>query len=431
MKKALLLCLLTAIPVWAQVELQRVHSYSPPHFFFDALNFKSGPDQSRLDFYFQIPYNELQFLKTGNEFTASYEVFLHMTDDQGNPALEQAWDERVSCPSFDETLSDKIFSVTYRHFNVIPGSYTLQVTVTDSETNRTYVAKRNFVARDYSSPEPSISDVMLLMSSTQSEGKYTIIPNIEGNVISEKDSFPVFYEVYSPEAGDSLLVLTEIIGEKNKLFHSDASWLKLTDTVQKAFTSVPKSSIPMGVYRLAVSLKHSAGKDARVVANASRFFSIHFPELPLTITSLDEAAEEMLYVSDMRTIDSIKHASDMLAKERIFLRFWQEHNPNPSSKTNPVMEEYFNRVAYANQHFTHFRNGWKSDMGMIYILMGPPNSVDRHPFNIDSKPYEVWHYFQRNRHFVFLDETGFGDYRLLLPIADGYPPPSASDFFGR
>ncbi|MCL4540101.1 MAG: GWxTD domain-containing protein [Bacteroidetes bacterium] len=431
LKKMLLLCLLLTVPGWAQVELQRVHSYTPPHFFFDALNFKSDPNQSRLDFYFQIPYSELQFLKTGDKFTASYEVFLQLIDEEGNPVLEQAWDERASCPSFDETINDRIFSVSHRHFNIKPGSYTLQVAITDSETNRSYMAKRSFVARDYSNPTMSISDVMLLMSSTEQNGRFTIIPNIEGNVISRRGSFPIFYEVYSPQTGDSLLLLTEIFGEKNKLLYSHSAWLKITDTEQKVFADVPKDSNSLGIYRLAVTVKRSGAKNAPVIANAVRMFSIHFPELPLTITSLDEAAEEMMYVAESRTIDSIKHASNMLSKEKIFVQFWQAHNPNPSSKTNPVMEEYYSRVSYANEHFAHYRNGWKSDMGMIYILLGPPNSVDRHPFNIDSKPYEVWHYFQRNRHFVFIDETGFGDYRLLLPTTDGYPPPSASDFFGR
>ncbi|MCL5033772.1 MAG: GWxTD domain-containing protein [Bacteroidetes bacterium] len=431
MKKMLFLFLLMTLPAWAQVELQRVHSYTPPHFFFDALNFKAESNRSRLDFYFQIPYSELQFLRTGNELTASYEVSLQLLDEEGNPVLEQAWDERTSCPSFDETLNERIFSVSQRHFNVRPGSYTLQVAVTDSETNRTYMAKRSFVARDYSIGSPSISDVMLLMSSTRANGVFTIIPNIEGNVISQRDSFPVFYEVYSPQTGDSLYQLTEIFGEKNKPLYSHSAWLEISDTVKKIFADIPKDSIPMGNYRLAVTLKQSADRNAPVIASAVRTFSIHFPELPLTIASLDEAAEEMMYVADSKTIDSIRHEPHMLSKEEIFIRFWQGHNPNPSSKHNPVLEEYYNRVVYANEHFAHYRAGWKSDMGMIYILMGPPNSVDRHPFNIDSKPYEVWHYFQRNRHFVFIDQTGFGDYRLLLPTSDGYPPPSASDFFGR
>ena len=50
---------------------------------------------------------------------------------------------------------------------------------------------------------------------------------------------------------------------------------------------------------------------------------------------------------------------------------------------------------------------------MIYIVLGPPNNVERHPFEYDSKPYEIWYYYGINQQFYFVDDTGFGDYRLL------------------
>jgi len=53
---------------------------------------------------------------------------------------------------------------------------------------------------------------------------------------------------------------------------------------------------------------------------------------------------------------------------------------------------------------------------MIYIIFGAPNNVDRHPFEVDSKPYEIWAYYELNYSIVFVDETGFGDYRLQTPI---------------
>jgi hypothetical protein len=46
--------------------------------------------------------------------------------------------------------------------------------------------------------------------------------------------------------------------------------------------------------------------------------------------------------------------------------------------------------------------------------------VDRHPFEVDSKPYEIWAYYELNYSIVFVDETGFGDYRLQTPIWEIY-----------
>lgn len=234
-----------------------------------------------------------------------------------------------------------------------------------------------------------------------------------------------------PAAIDSVFETTEVSNMKKELVFSNSKWITGTDKTKRVIDEIPKDSVPMGVYKLSVSLHESADKNAHATAIASRLFSIHFPDLPITILNLDGAAEEMLYVARASTIDSIKNALDPFTKEKIFLNFWQNYSPNRTSSINPMMNLYFNRVAYANEHFTHYLKGWKTDMGMIYILFGPPNSVDRHPFEVDTKPYEVWDYYQRNREFVFMDETGFGDYRLLTPLSDVYSPPYGPDFIGK
>jgi GWxTD domain-containing protein len=272
---------------------------------------------------------------------------------------------------------------------------------------------------------------MLLNTSSETNGKRTIMPNVNGNVVSPKDSFQIFYEIYFPRIKDSVLATTEIFGKKNEIVYSSSSWFRSPELTERVVASIPKDSLPMGFYRLGVMLRNSSDRDTPVVATATRFFSIHFPDLPLTITDLDKAADEMMYIAKGSTIDSIKNAPNTFEKEKLFIHFWQRYNTNPSSKRNPLMEEYYNRVAYANNRFGNYFAGWKSDMGMIYILYGAPNSVDRHPFEVDSKPYEVWYYYQRNVDFVFVDDTGFGDYKLINPLSDLNSLPYAPDFLGR
>ncbi|HUI30984.1 MAG TPA: GWxTD domain-containing protein [Candidatus Acidoferrales bacterium] len=423
--------LLLSGAAFAQVEMQQSFTYVAPHFYFDALNFKSDDGKSRMDFYFQMPYDDIQFVKAGNEFLASYEISLQLIDDDGNRALEETWSERPVCQSFDETTSHTIYSSAEKQFIVRPGAYTLKITVTDSETQKSYAAQRGFRARNYADSLQSLSDIMLLKSSTFFNGKRTIIPNVDENVISQSDSFPIFYEVYFPKPEDSAFATTEISDKKNGTIYSVSRWITGKNRVERVVAEIPKDSIPMGLYKLSVTLFASAEKESPVVATASRFFTIHFPDLPLTITDLDKAADEMMYIANGSTIDSIKSAPDMFIKEKRFLDFWQKYNPNKSSKDLRVMDEYFNRVAYANEHFTHYFQGWKTDMGMIYIIFGPPSSVDRHPFEVDSKPYEVWDYYYRNRQIVFVDETGFGDYRLVTPLSDVYSPPYGPDYLGK
>src|SRR5690625_5315948 len=48
------------------------------------------------------------------------------------------------------------------------------------------------------------------------------------------------------------------------------------------------------------------------------------------------------------------------------------------NKAKSVISLYYERVEQANKQFTSFKEGWKTDLGMIYILFGPPWYVDRY-----------------------------------------------------
>lgn len=416
-----------ALSASAQVEFQQPYLETAPRYYFEALNFKSQDKLSRVDFYFQIPYSRLHFTKEGNEFASTFTISIRLLDNGNAAAYEDSWPERAVCRTFDETVSENILSSSQRHFTVRRGSYTLCVTVIESGTEMSIEEKQPVVVTDYSGEAPSISDIMILSSSSASSGKHVIVPNVRRNVVSSLDSFPVFYELY-PGGMDSAFVTTEITGAKNKILYSKSGWIRGLDSITKVFDEIPKASLNMGVYRMNVSVRSSDGTDAPVLAKTSSPFSIHFPELPSTITDLDIAAEQMLFIADPSAIDSIKSAPDVKTKVTRFVSFWKDYHSNFSADARTSMEEYYNRVAYANRQFTHFFEGWKSDRGMIYILFGPPDNVERYPFNIDSKPYEIWHYYRKARHFVFVDDTGFGDYRLRNQSSGINSPFTGMDF---
>jgi len=97
----------------------------------------------------------------------------------------------------------------------------------------------------------------------------------------------------------------------------------------------------------------------------------------------------------------------------MFKDFWKAKDPSPGTTENELMDEYYRRVKYANDKFTTFQDGWRSDMGMIFILFGPPDNIEINLFAPDGKSYQWWQYYLINKTFVFVDPAGFGDYELL------------------
>jgi GWxTD domain-containing protein len=108
--------------------------------------------------------------------------------------------------------------------------------------------------------------------------------------------------------------------------------------------------------------------------------------------------------------------------------FWKQRDPTPGTPQNEYQEEHLTRFNYANTTFRRGsgREGWMTDMGRIYIILGPPVSYDRMPTSSDVYPYEIWTYYGDvakglPSHFclVFFQRGGAGEYRLYDPTSDG------------
>lgn len=117
-------------------------------------------------------------------------------------------------------------------------------------------------------------------------------------------------------------------------------------------------------------------------------------------------------------------------RENFIANFWQRRDPDPETEENEFKEEYFERIAYANEHFASGIPGWKTDRGRIYITWGKPDGIESHPSggsydrpsyegggSTTTYPFETWFY----RHLdgigdgieiEFVDPTGTGEYRI-------------------
>ncbi len=79
-------------------------------------------------------------------------------------------------------------------------------------------------------------------------------------------------------------------------------------------------------------------------------------------------------------------------RDEFIRQFWQRRDAGmPGVDANSFRGEHYRRLAYANQHFAASLPGWKTDRGRIYIMYGPPHSIEAHTVGT-AKPYELWHY---------------------------------------
>jgi len=105
------------------------------------------------------------------------------------------------------------------------------------------------------------------------------------------------------------------------------------------------------------------------------FFRISTQKYP-QLSSIDEIIEASIFLFTKKEKDKITDADN---PKKEFDAFWLE-NTNSSERAGKMISAYFKRVKESNLLFSTFKEGWKTDMGMLYIIFGPPDKV----FKLDS-----------------------------------------------
>ena len=417
------LCFLLLIPfraAIAQVEFNRAPNRPETDFSFDAICVSSDqPGKTRIDVYVEVPYQELHFVKVDDIYRCDYEASVQFLGDNKQVAAQRVWDNEVRVHDFNQTTSAKLKSLTHQVMDLSPGKYEIDVQIYEPETRKRTIRHNAIVVTDFSKDELSLSDIMLVSRLTKVGDKTGVIPNVAGAFTRQRTGFYLFFEAYHVSPIDSLLLVAHIFDSQKKEVWRKEQEEPPSSSKMQIFMKVDSVNFPAGAYTVVIEGYNArAGSNPDLKATTSRSFSVHWSDLPLTILNLDKAIDEMRYVATDEEMDYIRKAKTLDEKRKRFLAFWDKRNPDASSGRNPLMEEYYRRVQFANKEFTRYIDGWKTDRGMVYIRLGPPENIERHPFEMDTKPYEIWYYYQLDREAVFIDYTGFGDYRLQNPSAD-------------
>lgn len=144
----------------------------------------------------------------------------------------------------------------------------------------------------------------------------------------------------------------------------------------------------------------------------------------------DWMKKDVAYIITSEEKRAFKQLKTDEERENFIENFWRRRDPNPDTEENEYREEYYERIAYANENFASGIPGWMTDRGRVYITWGKPDSVESHPSGgsydrpsyegggtTTTYPFEIWFY----RHLdgvgdgieiEFVDPTGTGEYRI-------------------
>ena len=143
--------------------------------------------------------------------------------------------------------------------------------------------------------------------------------------------------------------------------------------------------------------------------------------------------EDVRWIITSEEESAFKKLSNDSERDTFIEGFWLRRDPTPDTAENEYKEEHYRRIAYANEHFAAGMPGWKTDRGRIYIMFGPPDSIEAHPMggpyqrsaeegggSTETFPFEVWRYRylealgQQEVEIEFVDDCGCGAYEMTM-----------------
>lgn len=209
-------------------------------------------------------------------------------------------------------------------------------------------------------------------------------------IISPTTGYPSFSHSFNSEELFRISVIQEGIDSLYVDYYS------LDRTLPRpVFSNMP--SIPMKNY-----------PDTTWVVGYSQDAVYNLPETGIYMFKFSREAEEGLTLFNFGTDFPRIKSSDALLGPLVYLtssnefrdlrmapnrklavdNYWLATSDNPDA-ARELIRVYYNRVLFANLYFSSYKEGWKTDRGMIYIIFGPPNLLEK---KADS---EKWIYFTR------------------------------------
>ena len=126
-------------------------------------------------------------------------------------------------------------------------------------------------------------------------------------------------------------------------------------------------------------------------------------DFPLVNTTA-KMVTPLRYLTTSQEYNEILYSKNQKAS---FDDFWIKNAGNPD-RAREVVKAYYNGVQNANEFFTSYDEGWKTDRGIIYIIYGPPNVTHKIGYS------ETWIYGEENSY----KSINFNFVRVLNPFSD-------------
>ncbi|MEX1050518.1 MAG: GWxTD domain-containing protein [Gemmatimonadales bacterium] len=367
-------------------------AHGAPLPFVASVRFLTGdPDSTTVVVGLSLNNSALSFRRASDGFEAAYRVEVLFQQDRRVVQRFTA-EEQVRVATYRETQRADESVVFQQQLHLAPGAYDVEITVWDEHG------------------QASARDQRALVVPLLTAGRVGMLPvyttDLEAWVVNPRATIPYgtdsLHLLLAPSAGTTGAARLLVRTPDARVLHDTVVPF---DTGGWSRTVVSVAPDHLSVGELDVLLV-AAADTTRLAVLVS--FSDQW-----AITNFDEVLSLLRYFGADSALTALRDAAPE-ERPAAWRAFWQATDPNPRTPEHEGLERYFQRVQEANARFVEGGDpGWLTDRGEVYIVLGPPDEVfDQSGDFQGGRRIIRWTYVTNRVVLDFMDDTGFGRFRL-------------------
>lgn len=318
------------------------------------------------------------------------------------PPIQAVRDEVVRVGSFLETQRNDESVIVEQGFLLTPGTYTLAVTVRDPTSNIFSRAEKlvevpSFHAGGTTTP------ILVYQAGTRKNiaDSLSLVLNPRGTVANGGgDSLTMYVEGYRFPGASQVKV--DVRDERDSVIYAGAIPFKGNLPVESYVIRVPSDAPPLGELTVTVGEGAEAKKTVALVSFSRSWVVTNYDNLLALLRYFPWAPDR---------ISALRNAKPA-ERPRLWREFWVATDPNPDTAENEALDQYFTRIAIANERFKDEGGpGWRTERGEVFVTLGDPDQMLETPPGNDTRIVQ-WFYNNYRATITFTGQLGFSRLRM-------------------
>ena len=326
------------------------------------------------DFFYSIPYKQMVFEKSNKDFKTSLSSNINITN-KGQLIYSKSWYDEIVAEYYEDT---KVLKKSFSKSIKLPRKENfLSLVINDYKNNKYWFLDTLITDKEYR----YLSNISVY---TKVDDKFKLLK--ESFLENKADTIWLKFQLLDDNFNERLEITLSEFGLPSKVY-------RLTNKDIKS-NNINYFPINLKDFENKVKISSKYKDEYREI-----FLRLMIEDNEVNYNDLIGPFEYLLSRKDYLTYVDL----DTLSRIDYMKGFWEDkYNEN-------LLNEFYKRVKYSNINYFGLNDkGWQSDRGRIYILHGPPLSIN-FEFNEDGD-FEIWTYASRK--FIFKNK--FGNYECYM-----------------